>query len=106
MPIYSFSSRSRTSTFSARGLIEGLVWVCDTWDVRTVYHVQQHGGGQEGLWGEVDGEDLLGARPSCAAEDVGSMLWWWSGTVYAAISCCRDQLCALFCRWLRLGRTN
>lgn len=85
MPMYSFSSRSKTSTFSA--LVLTYVLVCDACGGRTVYHVQQHGGGQEGLRGEVDGENLLGARPSCAAEDVGSMLWWWSGTVYTSVSC-------------------
>ena len=53
---------------------------------RTVYHVQQHRRGQESLWWEVDGEDLLGRRPSCAAEYIWSLLRWWCRAVYNSIS--------------------
>lgn len=60
---------------------------CSELCTRTVDHVQQHSRRQEGLWWEIDGENLLRRGSSCAAEDVWSMLWWGSRAVNTAISC-------------------
>jgi hypothetical protein len=47
MPMYSFSSRRRTSTFSVVYQHYPILIECVA---RTVNHVQQHRRGQEGLW--------------------------------------------------------
>ena len=87
--MYSFSSRSKTSTFSAtcqcrqRSTGEG---------ARTVNHVQKHRGGQEGLRGEVYGQDRLSRWRSSSAQGIRwELLRRRCGIVYPSVTCGAHQ---------------
>jgi hypothetical protein len=69
MPMYSFSSRRRTSTFSVT--VSTTCCAPCPLGVRTVYHVQQHRRGEERLWRQVDGKNDLGPCWSSSTEG-----WW------------------------------
>jgi hypothetical protein len=87
MPMYSFSSRSNTSTFS----VAVSIICCRSWVlggcVRTVNHVEEHRRGQEGLWWEVDGEDWLRCSWSSSAEDMWTRWWRAAGIVHSSVAC-------------------
>lgn len=103
MPMYSFSSRRRTSTFSVTVLT-----ICRAKGSlvdRTVYHIEQHRRGKERLWRQIDRENDLWPYWSSSTQS-----WragrWPTGTVYAAIAC--SCALVLYCsgRLQALGRTR
>jgi hypothetical protein len=71
------SLQLRQSSMSSHVVVQG---------ARTVDHVQEHRRSQEGLWREIDGQDLL-RRSSCSAEHIRSCLWGRGSIVYASVSC-------------------
>lgn len=92
MPMYSFSSRRRTSTFSVT-VSTMCRSQCSRFD-RTVYHIEQHRRGEERLWWQVDRKNDLWPCWSSSTESWGTG-WWPAGAVYASIACSRALV--LYC---------
>lgn len=103
MPMYSFSSRRRTSTFSVT-VSTMCRSQCSLVD-RTVYHVEQHRRGEERLWWQIDRENDLW---SCWSSSTKSWrTWWWpTGAVYASIACLRALVLCCCVRVQALSRTR